>query len=115
MRELYLQVLPERAPGIDIEDVTRRLQAVCADPPALTPLNVTSGEDNGPYYNYLFATEYAREHWDAIRDQMFGQDAFGRLMRRSTVVCCSMEDGWDDYLLLGHFDRTLLLDKLEDE
>ena len=38
----------------------------------------------------------------------------GPRLARAAIATCEGKHGWDDYLLLHHYDRTLVLDTLND-
>jgi len=54
-----------------------------------------------------FSTDNPVDLWEWL-------EAFLKHMElgKATIVVCQGDHGWDDYLLLHHFDRTLKLDKL---
>ncbi len=66
----------------------------------------SEGDDNGRYMNYTFGTNDAQSLWNIIRNQVFGNTVTGINMLDCSIVVCSSEEGWDDYILLHHFDPT---------
>ena len=70
--------------------------------------DVQRGEDNGLYININFDTNDIVSLWDAI-GELVSSDP---LWASATIACCEGDNGWDDYLLLYHFDDTEQLDTL---
>ena len=110
MRSLSIQLQPERCPGIDVERITAAFSAIAALTDLVQHHAFVSGNDKGAYFNYTFGTARARELWRRIRSDVYGSGEIGLQMRRASMAMCSSEAGWDDYLLLYHFDPTVQLD-----
>ena len=70
------------------------------------------GKDRGPYINYCFKSRSPARVWKALKSQAFGRSRLGALLRSSSVVTCEGSRGWDNYLLLHHFDSKVPLDQL---
>lgn len=68
------------------------------------------GEQNGPYFNFTFGTPRAGELWKLIRTALYDNADLGTHMRKASMAMCSSDEGWDDYLLLYHFDPQVTLD-----
>ena len=71
---------------------------------------MTDGLDRGRYVNVAFATDDLKALWSALREEMLGVPR----LAEAAIVCCEGEHGWDDYLLLHHFDPTEPIDQLVD-
>jgi hypothetical protein len=69
-----------------------------------------NGVDNGPYFNYTFGTQHALQLWESIQADVYLNKEFEPHVKRASMAMCSSEDGWDDYLLLFHFDPAVALD-----
>jgi len=113
MRSLSIQVQPTRSPGIDMEHVTRAFQALADRQDLVQHHAFSHGEDKGPYFNYTFGTPYAAELWDRIRAVVYDHADLGSHMRRASMAMCSSESGWDDYVLLHHFDPAVATSDIE--
>jgi hypothetical protein len=75
-------------------------------------LSVTEGEDDGPYVNFDFRAQDLARLWDILRGQVFWDQTIGPHLAETSIATCEGNHGWDDYLLLHHYDRTLVLDTL---
>ena len=110
MPALNVQVQPNRAPALDL-DAVLALFATAAEL-ADAELEVISGEDDGPYVNYDFRTRDLGRLWEILQGQVFWNQMIGPSLAMSSIVTCEGSRGWDDYRLLHHYDRTLVLDTL---
>jgi hypothetical protein len=105
---LSVQVQPNRAPALDLKAVLALFTS--AAEVADAELAVTKGEDDGPYRNYDFRAEDLARLWEILQGQVFWNQAIGPSLAKASIVTCEGSRGWDDYLLLHHYDRTFVLD-----
>jgi hypothetical protein len=42
--------------------------------------------------------------WDLLRSRFYDDSEFGPHMRKASMALCSSDEGWDDYVILYHFD-----------
>jgi hypothetical protein len=104
MAEIGIQLQPDRSPTMDFAAVVARLAALDAS------ASVSRGVDGIPYINIHISPPDAVGLWREIRGQLNAEPN----LARAAIVTCQGCHGWDDYLLLHHFDRTLILDQLEE-
>lgn len=102
MKLLHVQIQPARSPGLDADAAVACLQS-------LATASVTRGEDSGPYINVDFLPADVRALWPAVREKIQSDPE----LAACSIVCCEGEMGWDDYLLLHHFDPSQPLDDLD--
>jgi hypothetical protein len=76
---------------------------------ALPDAEVDIGDDDGPYENVMFDVGSPQDALSAL-GVVFDSAAVGPSARAACIVTCQGERGWDDYLLLHHFDATLTRD-----
>lgn len=110
MRALSIQVQPARSPGIDMAGVLAEFEAVASITELVKHHAFDSGDDHGPYFNFTFGTSDAKRLWQLIQNRFYSSGSFSSHMRQASMVMSSSEEGWDDYLLLYHFDSTVGLD-----
>ena len=107
MKCLYVQLQPALYSG----DVARQVDALCEIASKHSPdtaVEVEHGDDDGPYINVNIYDVDIPALWSAIGDAIQADPA----LASATIVCCEGDNGWDDYLLLHHFDKTESLDAL---
>lgn len=106
MKCLHIQLQPMRSDG-DVAAHVEALTAVASthDPDAV--IDIENGEDNGPYTNVNIYTNDVTSLWVALSDLIANAT-----WAPATVVCSEGANGWHDYYLLHHFDKTEPLDTL---
>ena len=110
MPTLAVQVQPNRSPALDLDAVLSLFTS--AAELADAELEVSAGEDDGPYVNYRFRTRDLTRLWEILQGQVFWDQANGPSLAACSIVTCEGNRGWHDYRLLHHYDRTLILDTL---
>ena len=110
MPALNVQVHPERMPSLDLDAVLEIFSnaAQMAD----AELTVSEGGDDGPYINYDFLTRDLVRLWEVLQSQVFSDDTLGPQLALAAIATCQGSKGWENYLLLHHYDRSLKLDTL---
>jgi hypothetical protein len=102
MKIFCIQIQPELSPGIDVEAA---VAAVCRlDASA----RVSRGNDDGTYVNLRFEVPSAAVLWNSLQQLLKGRPE----LAQAAIVVCEGSYGWDDYLLLHHFDADEPLDQL---
>lgn len=101
MKGLKVQIQSARVPGVDVTATIARLRAVAE-------AVVDYGDDNGPFVNVRYETADLPAVWAGVKEVLRTDAA----LARSGIVCCQGDHGWDDYLLLHHFDPAEPLDEL---
>ena len=110
MRALSVQVQPSRSPGIDMAGILAEFEAIAGATELVKHHAFDSGDDKGAYFNFTFGTPDAKNLWQLIQSRLYNSGNFSNHMRQASMAMCSSEEGWDDYLLLYHFDPTVGLD-----
>lgn len=110
MPALKVQIQPNRSPQLDLAAVLALFTgaAELAD----AELEIIEGEDDGPYVDFDFRTRDLARLWEVLQGQVFWDHTIGPDLARASIATCEGNKGWDDYLLLHHYDRTLALDTL---
>lgn len=111
MRRFNVQIQPARLGEGSPDDLIQCLKAA-ADGVVLTFDGQDAGDDAGPYINVSFIAAEPIAAWSRLQ-RLYDVSEIGHRLALSTIVVCEGEDGWDDYLLLHHFDPAENLDRLE--
>lgn len=106
MRMIHVQVQPERVKRLNIAAVDASLRRLAARRALVRRFRFEEGNDRCRYMNFNFTTAKPAALWEALRAGPFRSV----LLRSAAMVLCEGENGWDDYLLLHHWDRRLKLD-----
>ena len=114
MKDLCIQIHPQRAPTFELSEVFRRCEDLAAQSPAILKFTVVEGDDEGPYANLMFSTGCMKSLWTLLRDELYADQQIGNLLIKSSTAMCEGKHGWDDYLQLYHFDPSVVLDRISD-
>lgn len=111
MSVLCIQIQPSRAPGIDLA-LIRDAAAQVGSTGLFTRYGVEEDSDHGVWINLYFDAPSPAEAWPVIRSTFYEDARIGALLQKSSIVVCQRQRGWDDYLLLHHFDPEESRDQL---
>jgi hypothetical protein len=109
MRALSIQVQPARSSALDVERVSAVFTEIAGMADVVQRHQFDRGYDDGPYLNFTFGTTQAAALWRVVWERLYEDDLLGPHMRIASMAMCSSEQGWDDYVLLHHFDPTVPL------
>ncbi len=111
-RILHIQVQPGLVESLDVVGLRRAFQKLASNNEIVSGLRFGTGNDNGEYYNFDLDTPRPAELWDQIRKHVFADVAFSDAFNRASMAICTGQNGWDDYLLIHHWDATEDLDEV---
>ena len=114
MRTLSVQFQPMRSPRLSAKRVLALLAESVAIDPSVLRFEVHKGNDRGPYVNYHFVGQNRALPgiWWLIKRRALQHRSIGAALRRGSMVTCQGSRGWDNYLLLHHFNPKVPLDVL---
>jgi len=110
--ELHVQVQPGLAPALDLALLRASFDAITHTEASVLRSKIEAGEDDGPYLNLMFKTSDLARLWRVVQVELYEHPKLGELLRSSSMTLCTGETGWDDYLLLHHFNPAFELDTL---
>ena len=105
MKCLHIQLQPELCAG-HAEQFVDELASTAVDSVFDAAVTVERGDDNGPYININIHTADVATLWTSVSSRISSNPN----LASCAIVCCEGNDGWDDYLLLHHYDRAEPLD-----
>jgi hypothetical protein len=114
MRAISIQVQPGRSPSINMDKVSVAFESIATMGDLVEHHSFDSGEQNGPYFNFTFGTPDALQLWRVIEARVYGDEKLGPHMRKASMVMCSSPSGWNDYLIVFHFDPAVRCDSTSD-
>jgi hypothetical protein len=112
MKLLNVQIQPERVPELDEAEVVSRLTSTGSGTGLVQHVEVTKGNDDGHYTNVSYATHDLPRLWTLLRREVLEDARIGPILQKAAIVVCQGDNGWDDYLLLHHFDDNEPFDSL---
>jgi hypothetical protein len=112
LAELRVQVHPDRVPTLDLALLRKEFEALASNEQSVTRFKIEEGEDQGRYMNLVFETVNKAQLWHIIHSRLFRHASLGEPMSRASMVLCTGPTGWDDYLLLHHYDPAVQINEL---
>ena len=111
-RTLHIQVQPEIVESLDVVRLRKEFLDLANNNPLVIGHRFRNGNDNGDYYNFDFDTDQPAAFWNQVLTQVFASSDFGGEVRKSSMAICTGRNGWDDYLLIHHWDPAEELDEV---
>ena len=113
MKSLCIQIQPDRSDSLRLEKVYELGKAIASDNELVSRFEIVEGEDEAPYANLMFESANIQSLWQRIQVAIYGNDEVKKGMREASMALCEGEDGWNDYLLLFHFDPIQELESFD--
>ena len=85
---------------------------MAADNPLVSTYRFSNGNDDGDYLNFDFDTPHPAALWDQIQGAIYDASPFGQEVCQSSMAICTGRNGWEDYLLIHHWDPEEDLDEV---
>lgn len=115
MAQFCLQVQPQRFKrelGPPLNFLDRELTRLSKNLSFVSALCRDHDESKQEYINYNFTTSKPKALWGCILNRVFRNKRYGGLIKKASIVVCTGDYGWDDYLLLHSFNKEETLDSL---
>ncbi len=109
MKTLSVQLLPDRLPGTDIQTIVKKLEKLSTR--SIVQNSSSDSAVAGNYINVNFVTSNVSALWKAIESTLGLLSNTPPPVSDGIIVVCEGDHGWDDYLLLYHFDKSEGIDK----
>jgi len=107
--QICIQVHLSRAPELDVARLTKACKAIAKRTDGVRGIGVSEGEDDGKCLNIIFAAGRPMDAWQALRREVLESNEFRDHLKAACMCMCTGSDGWNDYLLLYHFDPKIAL------
>ena len=112
MTDLCIQVHPHRSPELDIPALISECERLAGENRLISSFWWQDGFERYAYVNLVFETDYPKLLWHLVNERLYLVSAFSPLIRAASIVTCQGRFGWDDHLLLHHYDADQPCDKL---
>jgi hypothetical protein len=112
MKALCIQVQPDRVPELDIEEARKLFEELKGNS-LVEKFSFEEGYDKKCYLNFSFGTNNAKSLWGVIKKKLFEHGAIGNQLAKCSIAVCSSEEGWDNYILLYHFDSSVSIESFK--
>jgi hypothetical protein len=87
-------------------------QRVAEDKKLVNRFAVVEVEEEGTHTDVVFETTELQPLWRLLQDTLYKDEKIGSDLSKASIAVCEGTDGWNDYLLLYHYDLSLELDNL---
>ena len=115
MIQFSIQVHPDRSPQLDLSSLLSECERLATDKALVSQFSWAEGFDEHTYVNITFETDRPRQLWELLHEQVYQGSTLGSFMQIASIAVCEGQHGWDDYLLLHHYDAGLKRDEVPDE
>jgi hypothetical protein len=112
MTTFCIQIQPHKSPRLDLVKIKEIGEVIASDKRLVSRFGVVEGVDGVPYTNLMFETEEVRSLWRRIQSELYGNNEVRDALLQASMAMCEGRDGWNDYLLLYHFNESEKLDSI---
>lgn len=96
MKDIIIQFQPALSKGGNKEEIVSILSLI-----GFTP-TIEDADDQYTYINFITQSQNVEETWAKIKSSLLIYPKY----YESCIVLCEGEDGWNDYLLLHHYEQV---------
>jgi len=113
MKKLSIQLQPMFFAANLCDLAVKKLKTLENNKKLVTSAKYDYGEEDGVrYINITFTSSDIMQLWKTIQKQFLTETSAGIMFKSGSIIVCEGDFGWDDYLLLHHFDPLEKLDEL---
>lgn len=111
-KNLVIQIQPELIPISNIEQITQEFVTFLTDISLCNNCHVSRGDENGSYINIELQSENIQRLWEEIQIKLSLNTNDASEIAKGIIVVCEGKKGWNDYLLLYHYNTSEHVDSL---
>ena len=105
--QVQLQVHTDAIDSETMYSLTRECERLAASLDGALEVRFEEGDDEGKYLNIVFDSHSPQELWPRINAALFLSQIYGPALQANSMALRTGEDGWNDYILLFHFDPSV--------
>jgi hypothetical protein len=102
--QLRMQVRTDVIHGQDLAALKSQCECLGARLAGVLNVSFEEGEDEGNYLNIVFGSHSPEDLWPQIKAALYRSAAHGPTLQAQSIAVRTGRDGWNDYVLLHHFD-----------
>lgn len=95
---------------MDMARIRTLCQRITADKKLVSRFAAVEGEDEGSYIDLMFETTELQTLWRLLQNTLYKDAKIGEDLSKASIAVCEGADGWNNYLLLFHYDLSQKLD-----
>ncbi|CAN5130636.1 hypothetical protein BH11PSE11_BH11PSE11_34200 [soil metagenome] len=108
MRALNIQIQTTLEPTLDVARIRAILDELSNLKPLVNSAIRDEGGEHGLFLNYTFETADIFTLWEQVQNRLLSAPGLGEQLRNCATVIAAREGaGFENYLLLQHFDSGL--------
>lgn len=106
MKCISVQLQPDRNPSHEVSELIDLVRSIGLYP------EIDKSESSEKYINLNFFTEDFKGFWHDIESKVLAHKFLGSWVKDVSIIVCEGDQGWDNYLVLSHYDDHVNLDEL---
>jgi hypothetical protein len=108
---ICIQVQLSRLKHLEEQELEATCRVLAAGTNGVKELQVVRGHGLKSYLNVNFLSDKPLTVWPEIWSALYVRSSFATELRGASIAVATGESGWNDYLLLHHFDPKVELDR----
>ena len=105
--QVRLQIHTDAIPREALASLRRECESLATTFVGSLGVRFEEGEAEGKYLNVVFGSHAPQDLWPHIKAALYQSALHGQILRTASMALRTGEDGWNDYVLLYHFDPTV--------
>jgi len=114
LKTLTVQLKPELLGDRLSNKAVQLLEALANTQKLMSHFKVLKGAENEKYINVNFECVDLLNLWASIKESFLTKNPLSPMLKKGAIIICQGENGWEDYLLLYHYDASIQLDELDE-
>lgn len=106
MKCLSIQLQPKIDTSFNEKDLIELVRSIGRSP------EIDTSDDKGKYISLHFFTEDLIVLWGELQQEFRKNNALNEWINKVAIIACEGDRGWDDYLLLSHYDESETINTL---
>ena len=105
--QVRLQVHTDAISSESLASLRKACESLASNLVGALGVRFEEGEDEGNYLNIIFGSYAPQELWPHIKAALYQSAMHGQVLGANSMALRTGEDGWNDYVLLYHFDPNV--------
>lgn len=115
MTDFCIQIHPQRAADLDLAGLFSLCNDLARKKDLIRRFAIVDGTDGHDHVNLMFETRRPGKLWSVLQSRLYQSGEFGGALKQCSMAMCQGAHGWDDYLLLHHYDPAVPCARLAEE
>jgi hypothetical protein len=111
--QVRLQVHTDAVPGEALASLRAECESLAMRLSGALGVRFGEGEDEANYRNIVFGSYAPQELWPYIKAALYQSAVHGKVLQASSMALRTGEDGWNDYVVLYHFDPNVPVERAQ--